>query len=68
MQILYLIRVSSDPEVSNSSPRSRILPSRRLGHEMFLGFDFPGFRLGLVNYWACQKLTHDPTGFMLSIR
>jgi hypothetical protein len=28
--------------------------------EMFLGFDFPGLRLGLVNYWACQRLIHDP--------
>jgi hypothetical protein len=28
---------------------------------MFLGFDFPRLRLGLVNYWACQRLIHDPT-------
>jgi hypothetical protein len=59
---------ASDPEVSNSSPWPRILPSQirglileAQGPEVFLGFGFLGFRFGLVNYWAYQSLIHDPT-------
>jgi hypothetical protein len=47
--------------VSNPSVSDLRLGLGGSGLEMFLGFDFLGLWLELVNQWAYQRLIHDPT-------